>query len=823
MDFKELKKVENYSYEEYCNYLKGKYGMVPFSYGSIKNREGDNVKGLFIHHIGENEIPSLSNYEIRKIVDQKYQKAEMLVYADYLEHALLHLKIVKETEYHEQLGINGLSNYLIPGLKNFFIEGTTHPKWNALYYERIKNDKDVFEYLLNEYNKIIKTLDLTFEFNDTLYLQVEESLNSKNKALAVLGTGLGKTTIALKYMITHNLKGLLIGPNNLIKEGWGKYSEFVDTITYSGFANRYSKIDYSQYQIVILDEAHHVGYDEELGKGAVVWGNAIKYLFDLGIKVLGLTATPDRTDGIMLGETFFKDCICEGLTIEDAIEKGIVHPFSYVTALYDTNGITNELKELGLKFNEDKHFNMLVGQLDLELNNRPSVSEIFNKYMPKNRRKGIIFIQEIEDSENAMNVFKQAFPNTEFRVLHSKLEENEIENNRKWFEKTEEGFLIAINMISEGAHYKGVNTIIMFRRTESYVLYTQQIGRIITLARNENPNAIVFDLVNNINSIKYNDRVKSKEKRKMPSDIRKALMKTQALKSGQIIIADETQNISEKFRELKSYVQDDWEDWEFNILIENYQKFGWKKVSQLINLKKNSILSKNTYTEKNPYRTKSAILHKASNLGIFHHDEIYNNYFTEEEIKMIMEYYEKENGKQILCQALSNRSFESIKRFASRKELKLWNIWQNDFVLHLLQDLNLTDQEIGEKINKTSSDVHQARIRKGIIKIEKGSRKKWSFEEIEKLKSIYPEKGRDSYLFFEGRTQEQVCGKAKELKLKSNVRYSKIRKKILCVETGEIFSSIKEAKDKKNIGSGIINALKDPKKTAGGYHWKYID
>ena len=59
--------------------------------------------------------------------------------------------------------------------------------------------------------------------------------------------------------------------------------------------------------------------------------------------------------------------------------------------------------------------------------------------------------------------------------------------------------------------------------------------------------------------------------------------------------------------------------------------------------------------------------------------------------------------------------------------------------------------------------IYHNRFSLRIIKIEKGSRKKWSFEEVEKLKLIYPEKGRDSYLFFEGRTQEQVCGKAKEL------------------------------------------------------------
>ena len=88
-----------------------------------------------------------------------------------------------------------------------------------------------------------------------------------------------------------------------------------------------------------------------------------------------------------------------------------------------------------------------------------------------------------------------------------------IEENREWFENTDEGYLLAVNMISEGAHYRGVNTLIMFRKTQSYLVYTQQLGRIITLMKDENPNAIVFDLVNNVENIRYNDRKLNRHKK----------------------------------------------------------------------------------------------------------------------------------------------------------------------------------------------------------------------------------------------------------------------------------------------------------------------
>lgn len=45
-------------------------------------------------------------------------------------------------------------------------------------------------------------------------------------------------------------------------------------------------------------------------------------------------------------------------------------------------------------------------------------------------------------------------------------------------------------------------------------------------------------------------------------------------------------------------------------------------------------------------------------------------------------------------------------------------------------------------------------------------------------------------------------------------------KKVICVETGEIFDSIKSAEETTHTTT-ICNALKGRIKTAGGYHWRY--
>ena len=47
-------------------------------------------------------------------------------------------------------------------------------------------------------------------------------------------------------------------------------------------------------------------------------------------------------------------------------------------------------------------------------------------------------------------------------------------------------------------------------------------------------------------------------------------------------------------------------------------------------------------------------------------------------------------------------------------------------------------------------------------------------------------------------------------------------RKVLCVETGVVFESVLAAKEAYNITSHIGEAASGKRKTAGGYHWKYV-
>ena len=428
MHLDEYRKVNGLTYWQYCDYLKGKYGCLKECYGSKSNSRSSD--GLFIHHIGENEVANLSNDAVRKGLekekDKKYQSPEMLCYCDWLEHLLLHIMIGEETVGTTNLRLEGCFTYLLPALRDFFEYGKKTCNYNAAYYDVISGDKDVFEALLARYNETVKSRIVVQEHNKVLYEQVEFNLEKNNKALVVLGTGLGKTLTAMNYLYKHTCRGLVICPNKLTMAGWEKYGDFVDVTTYQSFALDYDKpdkYDYSKYGLVIIDEAHHSGYDSESDKGAAVWSQGIDYVVSHGVKLLGLTATPVRSDGIDVGETVFGGCVCEGRSIEDAIEEGIVHPFSYVTALYDTSEAVEQAKKYkhDLEGDGSDLCRKLIGQLDIAIQRAPTIGDILRKYMPSGKRKGIIFIQNIEDKGAVEAIFRRVYPDAEYRAIDSKM------------------------------------------------------------------------------------------------------------------------------------------------------------------------------------------------------------------------------------------------------------------------------------------------------------------------------------------------------------------------------------------------------------------
>ncbi len=150
---KEYLKEIGLPYLELCKYLQQKYGPATCDYFVSPECKTKNKKvtrtseGLFCHHIFENRYGNLSEPHIAKIQPFETQKKENLVYCNYLEHLILHLKINanSRSKFEEAFEIkyffNSLGFFWIANDINYlFKNGGSSQKWRNNCFGVVKDD-----------------------------------------------------------------------------------------------------------------------------------------------------------------------------------------------------------------------------------------------------------------------------------------------------------------------------------------------------------------------------------------------------------------------------------------------------------------------------------------------------------------------------------------------------------------------------------------------------------------------------------------------------------------------------------------------------------
>jgi hypothetical protein len=152
------------------------------------------------------------------------------------------------------------------------------------------------------------------------------------------------------------------------------------------------------------------------------------------------------------------------------------------------------------------------------------------------------------------------------RILVSKDKDNIKDDTKNWFDDkenysrdTHNKCLLTVGMVNEGAHYDGINTLIMFRKTNSSRLYLQQLGRIV-MKKPEvnpevyNPEGVVFDFTNNAEHLIYSSDYTtytgdSKDKQ---ADIEAVKRIKKALSGKEVICQDYTEDCVATLNALKA-------------------------------------------------------------------------------------------------------------------------------------------------------------------------------------------------------------------------------------------------------------------------------
>ena len=334
-----------------------------------------------------------------------------------------------------------------------------------------------------------------YEHNEEIYNEITYYLNSNsNKKYKRVGiiqdTGLGKTYVSIKLIHDYftNSKVLYVAPTNALLHNISLYDywENNDRITMTTYSNL-KNID-NAYDVIILDEFHRAG--------AKVWNKYVMEKINAIPITIGLTATPIRYLDNRKDMRYLFDKIIQGLTLEDAVERGIVKPFEKYVTSYFLNILNEKDKD---KINKIRK-TLGVGKV---IERNMSIENIIKQNDPNySKRKWIIFFSRIDDMEKFDNNICNWFDIDKSQIVQISSRQNSNKNNAildKFKKDPNIRVMKCCNMFNEGIHIDNVTGVIFLRKTISPIVYKQQLGRVVNIGEKNNP--IVFDLVGNIHSV----------------------------------------------------------------------------------------------------------------------------------------------------------------------------------------------------------------------------------------------------------------------------------------------------------------------------------
>jgi len=367
----------------------------------------------------------------------------------------------------------------------------------------------------------VKKIDL-FSHNEEGYKNLVSSLENNNFSFIERATGTGKSYILIKYMAEHFVKKRVLFVtlhDSMFKQlterdmpalGTSKdIYEKLDCVLYSSIGKHSAEWYYENYDCIIFDEAHHCG--------APQWGETIGELRDLirnaeDKKMIGATATGIRyLDNYMdVAKEFFDDNVASRLSIAEAILNEILPAPFYINnnrvVLENIEKIQKKLSKLE-NFKELDRIREIVNSYEQEIKRKTKTNTLLKKYDVKNGEKYIVFCESIEELKRKKvevdSWFKDIAPLEKYEA-HSLQQNKENQYQIDLFENNNNPntikVMFAVDMFNEGLHIKGVDGIIMTRKTSSPIIYLQQLGRALSFSVRKKQIKI-FDLVGNATQI----------------------------------------------------------------------------------------------------------------------------------------------------------------------------------------------------------------------------------------------------------------------------------------------------------------------------------
>lgn len=218
---------------------------------------------------------------------------------------------------------------------------------------------------------------------------------------------------------------------------------------------RLDRVSSTHFDTIVVDECHY--------SGSKSWVTALNH-FKPKLR-LGLTATPFRNDGMLMGDIF--DKIVYDYPIEKAIKDGFLCEIDAIRIKTEAN--IDNVKTLGGELNQ--------GQLEEVVNTNQRNNLIVDKYIEYcNGMQFIAFCVDVQHAMDLTQVFKNRGVNVDFVVGDHELTIDRKGTIAKFKEKKLTG-IINVMILTAGFDHPNTGAILMCCPTKSLTKFLQQIGR----------------------------------------------------------------------------------------------------------------------------------------------------------------------------------------------------------------------------------------------------------------------------------------------------------------------------------------------------------
>lgn len=373
------------------------------------------------------------------------------------------------------------------------------PDWLTIYdsiYDETRNEREAVS--MGHIPDIGRRIEPNVMQAEALRSLAKIRADGGKRALVISATGSGKTYLAAFDAKIHGGRVLYLVHRRSIRDnakdsfrnvfGTGPRMLVLDqsnidtdceclfsTVQAISSSDVLNRIPADRFDYILIDEVHHAGapsYQRILSH--------FKPKF-----MLGMTATPDRTDGYDIYSLFDHNIAYE-IRLKEALEYSLICPFHYF-------GIS-ELDIDGEIVNDKTAF----GEVEMEERVDHILRETSYYGYSGRRLKGLVFCRGLEEAEMLSTLFNRKGLRTAW--VSGEMDPNHVETLIERLESDEGDYsldyIFTADLFNEGVDIPSVNQIVMLRPTQSPIVYIQQLGRGLRLHKDKDF-LVVLDFIGN--------------------------------------------------------------------------------------------------------------------------------------------------------------------------------------------------------------------------------------------------------------------------------------------------------------------------------------